>query len=156
MAPEKTLEKPIRWETHDRGERTVVVGLLADPELPTALAEQLAKDLPDVLADKPRDGMRYAFVVVSETLRRRGGDRGERLIDLTAERREREGWDFAIGLTDLPVHVRTTRPSSGAGSAPEGKRGVTPQGELPIHPAVAGPPGTWECSFGGEVEIGGF
>jgi hypothetical protein len=78
----------------------VVIGLLADPGLPTEIARQLAEELPDMLADKPTDGMRYAFTVVSETLRRRG----ERLVNLAAQRREREGWDFAIGLTDLPVH----------------------------------------------------
>jgi hypothetical protein len=104
MAPEKTLDRPIRWETEDSQERTMVVGLLADPGLPTEIARQLAAELPDVLADQPRGGMRYAFAVVSETLRRRGDARGERLVDLVAERREREGWDFAIGLTDLPVY----------------------------------------------------
>ncbi|MCU1629740.1 MAG: hypothetical protein JWP64_4689 [Pseudonocardia sp.] len=104
MALEKTLGRPIRWEVEDRQERTVVVGLLADPGLPTEIAEQLAEELPNTLADQPRDGMRYTFTVVSETLRRRGDARGERLIDLTAERRRREGWDFAIVLTDLPVH----------------------------------------------------
>ncbi|HEV7449837.1 MAG TPA: hypothetical protein VGO16_00270 [Pseudonocardiaceae bacterium] len=104
MALEKTLDEPIRWETEDSRERTVVVGLLADPGLPTEIARQLAEELPDMLADKPREGMRYAFAVVSETLRRRGDARGERLVDLAAEWREREGWDFAICLTDLPVH----------------------------------------------------
>ncbi|MGH4012077.1 MAG: hypothetical protein ACRDTH_28620 [Pseudonocardiaceae bacterium] len=99
MAPEKTHGRPTHRETEDRGTQPVIVGLLADPELSTAIAEQLAKELPDMLADKPRDGMRYAFTVVSETLRRRGDARGERLVDLTAERREREGWDFAICLT---------------------------------------------------------
>jgi hypothetical protein len=48
--------------------------------------------------------MRYTFTVVSETLRRGGDARGERLVDSAAKRREQEGWDFAIGLTDLPVH----------------------------------------------------
>lgn len=97
-------DRPIRWEAEDSRERVTVVGLLADPGLPTEIAEQLAKELPEMLADKPRDGMRYRFVVVSETLRRRGDARGERLIDLGAQRREEEGWDFAICLTDLPVH----------------------------------------------------
>lgn len=104
MAQQKTLERPIRWETEDSRERTVVVGLLADPGLPTEIAEQLAGELPGMLADQPREGMRYRFTVVSETLRRRGDARGERLIDLAAARREREGWDVAICLTDLPVH----------------------------------------------------
>ena len=104
MASQKALDRPIRWEADDSQERNVLVGLLADPGLPTEIAEQLAEELPNILADQPRDGMRYTFTVVSETLRRRGDGRGERLIDVAAKRRAREGWDFAICLTDLPVH----------------------------------------------------
>jgi hypothetical protein len=105
MAPQKMLDRPIRWEAEDSSRaRTVVVGLLADPGLPSEIAAQLAEELPTMLADQPRDGMRYTFTVVEETLRRRGDARGERLIDLAAERRAREGWDFVICLTDLPVH----------------------------------------------------
>ncbi|MCW2721110.1 MAG: hypothetical protein JWR81_4932 [Pseudonocardia sp.] len=105
MASQKTLDRPIRWEAEDSGrERVVAVGLLADPGLPTEIGQQLAEELPNMLADQPRDGMRYSFTVVSETLRRSGDARGERLIDLAAERRRREGWDMAICLTDLPVY----------------------------------------------------
>jgi hypothetical protein len=104
MASQKLLDRPIRWEAEDTRERNVLVGLLADPGLPTEIAEQLAEELPTVLADQPRDGMRYRFTVVSETMRRLGDARGERLIDVVSERRARERWDFAICLTDLPVH----------------------------------------------------
>lgn len=104
MARQKTLDRSIHWETEDSPERAAVIGLLADPGLPAEIAEQLAEELPEMLADKPRAGIRYSFTVVSETLRRRGDARGERLIDLVAEWREREGWDFAICLTDLPMH----------------------------------------------------
>jgi hypothetical protein len=48
--------------------------------------------------------MRYEVVMVSETLQRGGDSRGDRLVDLAAQRREEEGWDFAVCLTDLPVH----------------------------------------------------
>ncbi|HEY0572783.1 MAG TPA: hypothetical protein VGD73_01705 [Pseudonocardia sp.] len=88
----------------ERHEQTLVIGLLADPGLPTELAEYLAEELPDALADTPVEGTRYRFVVVRETLRRLGDARGERMIDLAAERANREGWDFALCLTDMPVH----------------------------------------------------
>lgn len=96
-------------ETHNRpagdgAAQPVVVGLLADPGLPTQLAEELAEMLPEVLANKPGKGMRYRFVVVTESLRRLGDDRGQRLIDRAAERAQREGWDFVVAVTDLPVH----------------------------------------------------
>ncbi|MEN3268095.1 hypothetical protein [Pseudonocardia sp.] len=104
MPSQKVLDRPIRWEAEDSQERNALVGLLADPGLPTEIAEQVAEELPNMLADQPRDGMRYTFTVVSETLRRHGDSRGERLIDVAAKRRAREGWDIAICLTDLPVH----------------------------------------------------
>jgi hypothetical protein len=88
----------------ERHEQTLVIGLLADPGLPTELAQYLADELPDALADTPVEGTRYRFVVVRETLRRLGDARGERMIDLAAERASREGWDFALCLTDMPVH----------------------------------------------------
>ena len=84
--------------------RTLLIGLLADPGLPTTLAEDLARRLPEMLADQPEPGTRYRFVVVTENLRRAGDARGQRLIDLAGERAAQEGWDFALALTDLPVH----------------------------------------------------
>jgi hypothetical protein len=102
MASRKTLDRPIRWEAEDGRERNVLVGQLAESGLPAEIAEQLAEEPPNLLADQPWDGMRYTFAVVSETLRRRGDARGERLIDVAAERRAREGWNLAICLTDLP------------------------------------------------------
>jgi hypothetical protein len=104
MALRRTDEGPIRWAAEDAREQTVAVGLLADPGIPSQIANQLAEELPDRVTDQPRDGVRYQFIVVSETMRRPGDERGERLIDQVADRRKRESWDFAICLTDLPVH----------------------------------------------------
>jgi hypothetical protein len=103
----------IRWETEDSQERTMVVGLLADPGLPTEIARQLAAELPDVLADQPRGGCDTH----SPWFPRRCGVAGTPAGNLVAERREREGWDFAIGLTDLPVYneVGTHYPLRGPG-----------------------------------------
>jgi hypothetical protein len=80
--------------------RTVLVGILADPGLPTEIANQLADDLPDALAERSGDRLRCRVVVVSATLSR---GEGERLIDMAAHRKEQEGWDFAVALTDLPL-----------------------------------------------------
>ena len=90
--------------TGPNAQPTLLIGLLADPGLPTTLAEDLARTLPEMLADQPEPGTRYRFVVITESLRRRGDARGQRLIDLAAERAAQEGWDFALALTDLPVH----------------------------------------------------
>jgi hypothetical protein len=78
----------------------VLVGIIADPGLPTEIANELARAIPEALAERSGDRLRCRVVVVSETLSR---GEGERLIDVTARRREQEGWDFVIALTDLPL-----------------------------------------------------
>ena len=56
MARQKTLDRSIRWETEDSPERPAVIGLLADPGLPAEIAEQLAEELPEMLATSPEPG----------------------------------------------------------------------------------------------------
>lgn len=46
---------------YDRGAKdtSITVGLLADPDLPADLAEELARDLPGVLAERVRAGVSW-------------------------------------------------------------------------------------------------
>ncbi|NMI01892.1 hypothetical protein [Pseudonocardia acidicola] len=86
------------------GTRTLLIGIIADPGLPTEIARRLAEHLPDALVERSGDRLRCRVVVVSKNLSR--GDRpGERLIDVGKELRAREGWDFAVVLTDLPLQT---------------------------------------------------
>jgi hypothetical protein len=79
----------------------VVVGLLADPGLPADIARDLAEQLPQPLKERVNDQVDWKVEVVTEDLTA-GDERGERMIDQADERRRREGWDYAVCLTDLP------------------------------------------------------
>ncbi len=79
---------------------TVVVGLAADPGLPTEVAESMAINLPDRLARQVDDRVAWHVEVTSETLHL---DESGRLILLSDERsRGDRGWDMMVGLTELP------------------------------------------------------
>jgi hypothetical protein len=85
----------------DQRTKKVVVGLLADPGLPADMARDLAAELPEVLKERVDDRVEWSVRVVTEDLTT-GDQRGDRMIDRADERRRREGWDYAICLTDLP------------------------------------------------------
>ncbi|NYJ06704.1 hypothetical protein [Petropleomorpha daqingensis] len=84
----------------------VVVGLVADPDLPGELAKDLAGTLPAALAraDGARDWRASAHVVA--LVAGHVGDE-EPLLQAVCERKVAEGWDVAIGLTDLPRRAGT-------------------------------------------------
>jgi hypothetical protein len=83
----------------------VLIGLLADPDLPADLAAHLADVLPRALAQA--DGARdwRAVAVVAPLVAGHVGD-GEPLLRAICERKAAEGWDVAVGLTDLPRRAK--------------------------------------------------
>ena len=85
---------------------TVVIGLVADPDLPAELAKHLADALPRALAkaDGARDWRATAHVV--PLMAGHVGDE-EPLLRAISDRKADEGWDLAVGLTDLPRRVGT-------------------------------------------------
>jgi hypothetical protein len=81
-----------------------VLGLLAAPGLPTEIAEELAADLPSVLADCVTDAVSWRVPVLTEpevTHLTSGVD----AIDLARERMLRHGWDLAVCVTDAPLRI---------------------------------------------------
>lgn len=81
--------------------RRIRVGLLADPGVPTDLAEALAPKWPDVLAAHVDDAT--TWVVSSETREIPLDEQGMvPLESLGAEHRTQQEWDVMIVLTDLP------------------------------------------------------
>src|SRR5690349_16755032 len=84
----------------------VVIGLLADPDLPAELAGHLADALPRALAraDGGRDWRATAQVV--PLVAGHVGDE-EPLLRAICDRKAAEGWDVAVGLTDLPRRAGT-------------------------------------------------
>ena len=81
----------------------ISIGLVADPDLPAEIAEDLASQLPEVLRQRVDAGIRWETTVHRERLPVR--ERPKALIKKLRECREREGWDLAICLTDLPLQA---------------------------------------------------
>ncbi|MFF4088520.1 hypothetical protein ACFYY9_16780 [Streptomyces nigra] len=81
-----------------------VVALLADPDAPTEVAQRIAKDLPDRLANA-FDGQReFSVEVVSEPFTA-GTEDLSTLTHRIVDRASEENWDVVVALTDLPLHA---------------------------------------------------
>src|SRR4051794_36278664 len=81
----------------------VVLGLVAPSGVPRELADQIAAELPGELGGRPGDvnwqvrvgrAQRAGMTPTTEALKRAGWGRVQD-----------EGWDLAVGLTDLPLRV---------------------------------------------------
>ncbi|MFF7891914.1 hypothetical protein ACFZDI_08265 [Streptomyces sp. NPDC007907] len=80
-----------------------VVALLADPDAPTAIAQRLARTLPDRLTDMSGQGRRFEVEVVSEPFTS-GTEDPPTLMRRIKDRGSAENWDIVVALTDLPLH----------------------------------------------------
>lgn len=75
------------------------VGLLADPGFPTKLAHQIAGELPALLYD--RVGGQWT-VQVGDTKMDLDAQAALPIVEIGTQARERENWDAAVLLSDLP------------------------------------------------------
>ncbi len=80
-----------------------VVALLADPDVPTEIAQRMARTLPARLADKSGQGRRFDVEVVSEPFTS-GTEDPPSLMRRIMDRGSAENWDIVVALTDLPLH----------------------------------------------------
>jgi hypothetical protein len=81
----------------------VTLGLIPAPDIPEKIAGELAGDLPGLLAKRVDATVSWTVPVVMDPLTGSGREAPE-LLDVCRERMQREGWDLAICLTDLPVY----------------------------------------------------
>jgi len=77
----------------------LVLGLLTDPDLPAELAEQLAAELPELLAEHLDDQVPWQVRVGCERFDLADE---QQVLAVAHQRRAREGWDLVVCLTDLP------------------------------------------------------
>jgi hypothetical protein len=82
----------------------VVVGILADPDLPAAVARPFPDILPGMLAKQVSDSVCWAVEAVCEPFEAMAPDTS-RLIDKARERVQHTSWTLAIGLTDMPMRA---------------------------------------------------
>jgi hypothetical protein len=81
----------------------MVVGLLADPNLPTRVAHHLAEHLPDALAEQVSADVDWAIETVDEAFEI--ATSYDRVIDKARARVEGTKWDIAICMTDIPIET---------------------------------------------------
>jgi hypothetical protein len=89
---------------NDAGKPASKVGLLADPEAPTRLANRLARTLPGRLAHGDDDRPRATIEVVSEPFTT-GTENASTLLERVEDRALEHDWDVVIGLTELPLRA---------------------------------------------------
>ena len=88
----------------DDGAPTIRVGLVAAPELPAQVADELAEQLPGLL-DRHHDG-HWSVALADEPLL--AGRQGlDEILDAGSQARSAEGWDAAICFTDVPLRDGT-------------------------------------------------
>jgi hypothetical protein len=92
-----TRDAEQRWPDDE-----VALGLLADPNFPHDLTNEVARTLPRSLEDQLRLGLKWSVQVVSERLP--ADESGPRVGDAARSRRQEEGWDLLVCVTDLPRH----------------------------------------------------
>jgi hypothetical protein len=83
---------------------TITLGILADPDVPAAIARDLVDELPEVLARHVSNDVSWRLATVTETRLDQAGS-GVEIIDLARKWKLKEGWDLVICLTDLPLRI---------------------------------------------------
>ncbi|WP_150242776.1 DUF2267 domain-containing protein [Nocardiopsis quinghaiensis] len=86
------------------GGRSIRIGFLADPGLPSKMAERMADKLADVLSEKVDDTVLWRVSVRSEPLVLDGHD-DIPLNSIARTASAEEDWEYVVALTDLPRRV---------------------------------------------------
>ena len=79
----------------------IVIGLLADPDLPEQIAGHLADVLPDDLSTHLSRDVDWTVETADDPFE--ASIRHERIIDKARMRAEGKHWDIALCLTDMPI-----------------------------------------------------
>ncbi|RCW43534.1 hypothetical protein DFQ14_1069 [Halopolyspora algeriensis] len=82
-------------------ERTVVVGLVADPGLPAEIAQRLSEELPGVLSRRVDNRVEWELRATTEGMVLDAHGRIP-IVEMARRKMPDEGWDLMICLTDLP------------------------------------------------------
>src|SRR5215218_2861166 len=117
LMPDESQPRSPKGDDSEYG--TVVIGLLAPPQVPREFVEGLADELPGVLSERISDRVSWEIPTVRDTRLpdvEYGEEGGDETIDDVSEWRRHEGWDLAICLTDLPI--RTDGRAVIAGASP--------------------------------------
>src|SRR3954451_19924984 len=86
----------------DGTRRTLVVGLLADPDTPAEVAAKLVDTLPDVLGARVDSKITWDVRTMTDPVTASVQD-PEEVLGAVAEQSADAGWDIGVYLTDLPM-----------------------------------------------------
>jgi len=89
----------------DHPAETVVLGLLAPPQVPREVVEDLAAELPGALSERISDRVSWEVPTIRDPRVPDVEDTEDTngTVDDLREWRRQEGWDFAVCVTDLPL-----------------------------------------------------
>jgi hypothetical protein len=119
LMPDESQARSPKGDDSEYG--TVVIGLLAPPQVPREFVEGLADELPGVLSERISDRVSWEIPTVRDTRLpdvEYGEEGGDETIDDVSEWRRHEGWDLAVCMTDLPL-VRSDGRAVVAGASPQ-------------------------------------
>ncbi|MCW2134930.1 hypothetical protein [Arthrobacter sp. VKM Ac-2550] len=88
----------------ERGSRTIVLGLMADPGLPELVTTRLGDVLPGKLSENIDAAVRWEVSVIRETLPL-DADGDMQLERYSEDLKQRHHWDLLVYVTDLPRYV---------------------------------------------------
>ncbi|RZT85734.1 hypothetical protein EV383_2614 [Pseudonocardia sediminis] len=83
-------------------QRTLVVGLLVDPDTPAEIAAKLVDDLPETLGAQVDSNIVWDLRTMTHPVTPAVHD-AEELLDAVADRTADSGWDLGVYLTGLPI-----------------------------------------------------
>jgi hypothetical protein len=86
----------------DGSRRTLVVGLLADPDTPAEVAAKLVDTLPDILAAQVDDEITWDVRTMTHPVTASVQD-PEEVLGAVADKTANTDWDIGVYLTDLPM-----------------------------------------------------
>jgi hypothetical protein len=82
--------------------RTLVVGLLADPDTPTEIASKLVDELPALLGQRVEAAIVWDVRTMTQPVTASVQD-PEEVLEAVARQAGDAGWDIGVYLTDLPI-----------------------------------------------------
>ncbi|WP_110943370.1 YIP1 family protein [Virgibacillus senegalensis] len=100
----KHLETELEQTETDNPKADITIGLVPSPDLPEALANKLAKNLPDYLSNYTDDQVTWEVITVTDPLTGATADSDE-LLEETMHCKDRFEWDYAVSITDLPIFL---------------------------------------------------
>jgi len=78
------------------------IGIIAAPEFPTDMANQLKEQLPSILSEKINEDISWEFEIMVDGITSVAED-SEVLLDSVLNREKNKEWDYTLCLTDIPI-----------------------------------------------------